>query len=127
VATATEDARSLGCSGSDGSSDVDASVGNGNLGPRDKWAEDASKAKLVSTETAPRTEKPANSGSFLGLQKMCRFEGCVVADAVIIEPVSILKFPANREKNREFFYFGTPGASREPTNPTISGLLSQIP
>ena len=27
---------------------------------------------------------------------------CVVADAVPVEPVSILKFPANREKNREF-------------------------
>jgi hypothetical protein len=26
----------------------------------------------------------------------------VVADAVTYEPVSILKFPANREKNREF-------------------------
>jgi hypothetical protein len=27
---------------------------------------------------------------------------CVVADAVTVEPVSDLKFPANREKNREF-------------------------
>jgi hypothetical protein len=26
----------------------------------------------------------------------------VVADAVVFEPVSIAKFPANREKNREF-------------------------
>jgi hypothetical protein len=26
----------------------------------------------------------------------------VVADAVAFEPVSIIKFPANREKNREF-------------------------
>jgi hypothetical protein len=26
----------------------------------------------------------------------------VVADAVVVEPVSTAKFPANREKNREF-------------------------
>ena len=30
----------------------------------------------------------------------------LVADAVTYEPVSIPKFPANREKNREFFNFG---------------------
>ena len=30
---------------------------------------------------------------------------CVVADAVAIEPVSVLQFSANREKNREFFVF----------------------
>jgi hypothetical protein len=29
-------------------------------------------------------------------------QDCVVADAVTIEPVSIAKFPANREINREF-------------------------
>ena len=27
---------------------------------------------------------------------------CVVADAVAVEPVSQVKFPANRENNREF-------------------------
>ena len=27
---------------------------------------------------------------------------CVVADAVVVELVSTAKFPANREKNREF-------------------------
>jgi hypothetical protein len=27
---------------------------------------------------------------------------CLVADAVAVEPVSTLNFPANREKNREF-------------------------
>ena len=30
----------------------------------------------------------------------------MVADAVTYEPVSIPKFPANREKNREFFNLG---------------------
>ena len=28
--------------------------------------------------------------------------GCVVADAVAVEPVSATRFPANRENNREF-------------------------
>ena len=32
---------------------------------------------------------------------------CVVADAVLVEPVSIPKFPANREKNREFPALGS--------------------
>jgi hypothetical protein len=30
----------------------------------------------------------------------------MVADAVIVEPVSTLKFPASREKNRDFFDSG---------------------
>ena len=30
----------------------------------------------------------------------------MVADAVPVEPVSTTKFPANREKNREFRYYG---------------------
>jgi hypothetical protein len=29
----------------------------------------------------------------------------LVADAVVVEPVSTLKFPANREKNREYCNF----------------------
>ena len=33
---------------------------------------------------------------------------CVVADAVTVEPVSIVKFPANREKNREFHQISPP-------------------
>ena len=36
--------------------------------------------------------------------------GCVVADAVPVEPVSTLKFPANREINREFCQIGPLGA-----------------
>ena len=30
----------------------------------------------------------------------------LVADAVAVEPISTAEFPANREKNREFFNFG---------------------
>ena len=51
----------------------------------------------------------------------------MVADAVALEPVSTLKFPANREKNREYFNFGTASRIRRRFSPIISGLLSQIP
>jgi hypothetical protein len=33
--------------------------------------------------------------------KSLRLRGCVVADAVVVEPVSEGRFPANREKNRD--------------------------
>ena len=48
---------------------------------------------------------------------------CVVADAVIIEPVSTPQFPANREKNREFFDFVLVTRSRRPANLMIMGLF----
>ena len=51
----------------------------------------------------------------------------MVADAVIVEPVSTPKFPANREKNREFLKFGPASHIREPMSPMILGLLRQIP
>ena len=50
-----------------------------------------------------------------------------MADAVIVEPVSTPKFPANREKNREFLKFGPASHIREPMSPMILGLLRQIP
>jgi hypothetical protein len=41
----------------------------------------------------------------------------VVADAVVVEPVSTLEFPASREKNREFFDFGQfPGVREDQPN-----------
>jgi hypothetical protein len=44
---------------------------------------------------------------------------CVVADAVTYEPVSIPKFPANREKNREFFNFRPDRGSGGPIHAMI--------
>ena len=52
---------------------------------------------------------------------------CVVADAVVIEPVSASQFPANREKNREFCNFGATSRIERPASPMISGLFLQIP
>jgi hypothetical protein len=50
----------------------------------------------------------------------------VVADAVDVEPVSAAKFPANREKNREFCNFRADRGSVACIRRMISGLLSQI-
>ena len=52
---------------------------------------------------------------------------CVVADAVAVEPVSAPKFPANREKNREFCKFLTLGALKTATNDVVAGILMPIP
>jgi hypothetical protein len=52
---------------------------------------------------------------------------CVVADAVAVEPVSTTKFPANREKNREFFNFWPYRGLEHPMRPMISMALEQIP
>jgi hypothetical protein len=51
----------------------------------------------------------------------------VVADAVDIEPVSDPKFPANREKNREFCIIGALGAPEAPNNGVVTGLPMRIP
>src|SRR5450759_1044295 len=51
----------------------------------------------------------------------------LAADAVVVEPVSTTKFPANREKNREFFNSKHCSRLRWPTSPMISMILSQIP
>jgi hypothetical protein len=44
---------------------------------------------------------------------------CVVANAVTVEPVSTAKFPANREKNREFLNFGPDRGSEVAIRPMI--------
>jgi hypothetical protein len=52
---------------------------------------------------------------------------CVVADAVVVEPVSAPKFPANREINREFFDFGLARGSEVAICPMIHWTWSKIP
>jgi hypothetical protein len=52
---------------------------------------------------------------------------CVVADAVIVEPVSTPQFSANRETNREFFNFGPDSGLEHPMRPMISRAFEQIP
>jgi hypothetical protein len=45
---------------------------------------------------------PLNAGHSRGFRKSPVARDCVVADAVVVEPVSTPEFPANREINREF-------------------------
>jgi hypothetical protein len=52
---------------------------------------------------------------------------CVVADAVVCEPVSAAKFPANREKNREFYRNEVLVASATVNNGVVTGLSTRIP
>ena len=62
-----------------------------------------------------------------GFGKSLCISDCVVADAVVVEPVSIVGFPANREKNRDFrnsLLFLGPDAARVPM---IWGHESRIP
>jgi hypothetical protein len=51
----------------------------------------------------------------------------VVADAVAFEPVSTPKFPANREKNREFCRIRPLSAILKADTPAISETCSEIP
>ena len=52
---------------------------------------------------------------------------CVVADAVIVEPVSTPKFPANREINREFGRIRPRRRFTVVSRQTNSMLCSRIP
>jgi hypothetical protein len=52
---------------------------------------------------------------------------CVVADAVQVEPVSTPKFPANREKNREFYQIRALDAILKADTRANSEACSEIP
>jgi hypothetical protein len=47
--------------------------------------------------------------------------------AVPVEPVSTPKFPANREINREFFYFGSDYGSGVAIHSMIQRTWNEIP
>ena len=51
----------------------------------------------------------------------------VVADAVAFEPVSVAKFPANREKNREFAENGCLSGVSPSGNRCAAGVFCRIP
>jgi hypothetical protein len=52
---------------------------------------------------------------------------CVVADAAQVEPVSPAKFPANREKNREFYRIAVSVASVTVNNGFVTRHSKPIP
>ena len=68
-----------------------------------------------------RSQDAANATRFLAAKSRLRAvrDGMVAADAVAVEPVSTAKFPANREKNREFFNFGLARDSEVAIRPMI--------
>jgi hypothetical protein len=84
-----------------------------------------------SAETTPRRSQPRKSPPLRGLCTCVRDygdrENCVVADAVQREPVSTAKFPANREKNREFLNFRPVRGFEDHISLMITLLLTQIP
>jgi hypothetical protein len=49
-----------------------------------------------------RRKRPRNGALFGTVSVSANSGECVVADAVMVEPVSTAKFPANREKSRDF-------------------------
>jgi len=51
----------------------------------------------------------------------------LVADAVAFEPVSIPNFPANREKNKEFYRIAVSVAPETVNNGVVTGLPKRIP
>jgi hypothetical protein len=51
----------------------------------------------------------------------------LVAGAVDVEPVSNPKFPANREKNREFCKIAASRTLKQSNNGVVAGLPTQIP
>ncbi len=50
-----------------------------------------------------------------------------MADAVAVEPVSTAKFPANREKNREFCKLVASGTPETANNGIVTELPMRIP
>ena len=50
-----------------------------------------------------------------------------MADAVVVEPVSTAKIPANREKNREFCKIVASGAPETANNGVVTGRPMRIP
>ena len=72
-------------------------------------------------------EMPPNRGYSRGFRKSPVARGCVVTDAVVVEPVSTPEFPANREKNREFFVSWELSRHLGLSSPMNSGALRQIP
>src|SRR6188768_2026667 len=96
-------------------------------GHRDSSPEIQPRAILVSAETKRQRQSPPFAGHLQVSGKSRGSKECVVADAVVIEPVSASQFPANREKNREFCNFEAPSRIRRPASPMISGAFLQIP
>src|SRR6187549_39980 len=79
--------------------------GTANWDPRDSPPEIALLAKTVSAETEPPTAEPANCGPVAGRREISQFERVRGGGRSRSRTCLHRRFPANREKNREFFNF----------------------
>ena len=82
---------------------------------------------LVETESKNLQMPAPNRGYSANHGKSRLAPECVVADAVAFEPVSTLKFPANREKNREFHQIRALGAILKADTRANSEACSEFP
>ena len=78
-------------------------LGNGNSRPENLGLLCHASWVTLHSETSRPRAAPQNAGLLFVVRKSPVAQECVVAHAVTCEPVSRWKFPANREKNREFF------------------------
>jgi hypothetical protein len=72
-------------------------------------------------------QPPDISRSFLTVRDAWKNGDWLVVCPVTIEPVSTSKFPANREKNREFSKIAEFGALETINNAVVTGLPVRIP
>jgi len=108
---------------------------NGFAETRDRAPEIAVLASPWRAETARAAFEPRKSpqiGGYWSETTNRRFaEECMVADAFAIEPVSMGKFPANRENNREFRRFSSfhakllPGTAVNPVTCVENSLRTE--
>ena len=103
-------------------------LGNGNLTPRDFAAKNSLSTPHRSLRRPARTQKARQPrGNSRGLRKCPFARECVVADAVVLEPVSAPIFPANREKNRELLRIWPSRRSLRPVGERIQWLEAEFP
>ena len=107
------------------------SAGKGFARARDRAAFCTRKPPSPAAETGNASTAPAkvaeHRGFFERPQEIVFVQDCVVVDAFQIGPVSNLKFPDNREINREFFKFGPFSAILAPNRRANSIACRRIP
>ena len=85
------------------------------------------RGNAVSAETQTPIKSPASQRVFGGFQEPRVFAKVRGGGRSRSRTSLHLEFPANREKNREFFDFGLFSGSCVPASPMNSGGLSEIP
>ena len=102
-------------------------LGNGILEARDTCAKIAIQRRINSARrNAVQFSTQTRANSVLARKSPVARE-CMVADAVVVEPLSTAKFPANREKNREFCQIRPLSAILKLTREQIQRLAAKFP